>query len=63
MFGSGDIIRRVRPYCVAMLRHIKYPDVVRHLAVQACELAKARDVLYHGTRYTLVRPRGPGSAE
>jgi hypothetical protein len=34
-----------------MPRHIKYSDAERQLAGQAREVAKNRDVLYHGTRY------------
>ena len=37
---------------MAMLRHIKYSDMERELAARARAIAKARDVLYHGTRYT-----------
>ena len=33
-----------------MVRHIKYSDTERWLAAQAREVAKNRDVLYHGTR-------------
>jgi hypothetical protein len=35
-----------------MLRHIEYSDTVRQLAAQARTIAQARNVLYHGTRYT-----------
>jgi hypothetical protein len=37
---------------MAGFRHIKYSDVVRQLAAQARAIANARNVLYHGTRYT-----------
>jgi hypothetical protein len=37
---------------MAAFRHIKYSDVERRLAAQARAIAKVRDVLYHGTRYT-----------
>lgn len=50
-----------------MPRHIKYSHAVRKLAFQVREIAKARNVSYHGTRYTqsildggtLLRARGP----
>jgi hypothetical protein len=37
---------------MAAFRHIKYSDLERRLAAQARAIAKARNVLYHGTRYT-----------
>jgi len=37
---------------MAALRHIEYSDVERQLAAHARAIAKARNVLYHGTRYT-----------
>jgi len=37
---------------MATLRHIEYSDAERQLAAQAHAIAKARNVLYHGTRYT-----------
>ena len=37
---------------MATLRHIEYSDADRQLAAQAHAIAKARNVLYHGTRYT-----------
>lgn len=37
---------------MAALRHIEYSDMVRQLATQTRAIAKARNVLYHGTRYT-----------
>ena len=37
---------------VAMVRHMEYSDIERQLATQARAVAKARDVLYHGTRYS-----------
>jgi hypothetical protein len=35
-----------------MACHIEYSDTERQLAARARAIAKARDVLYHGTRYT-----------
>jgi hypothetical protein len=37
---------------MAALRHIQYSAVERQLAAQARAIANARNVLYHGTRYT-----------
>jgi hypothetical protein len=37
---------------MAVLRHVEYSDMERQLAAQARAIAKARNVLYHGTRYT-----------